>query len=78
MAKSHIDWEALLLKEAEVMAHALTTKLLLFQQLYVPSQVYFTRSGDPAWFSYRCWVVAEAKHTAWLRCNHHPSFRNKA
>ncbi len=63
---AHTDWEVLLVGDAEAKAHALTTKLFAVQQLHVPNRVYLTRSGDRAWFGYRCRAAAEAKYAAWL------------
>ncbi|XP_063876903.1 uncharacterized protein LOC135109454 [Scylla paramamosain] len=40
--------------DAETKARTLTTRLLALQQQHVPSQVYLSRPGDPAWFGFRC------------------------
>ena len=58
------DWETLLEGNAEARVSAITTKLLALQHQHVPSRVYLTRPGDPAWFGFRCRVAAEAKHAA--------------
>uniref|UniRef100_A0A0P4VX79 Uncharacterized protein n=1 Tax=Scylla olivacea TaxID=85551 RepID=A0A0P4VX79_SCYOL len=71
------DWESLLMGDAETKARTLTTRLLALQQQHVPSQVYLSRPGDPAWFGFRCRASAEAKHAAWVRYKRHPSRRNK-
>ena len=71
------DWEALLVGDADSKARALTTRLLTLQQKHVPSRVYLSKPGDPAWFGYRCRAAAEAKHAAWVRYKRCPSLRNK-
>jgi len=71
------DWEALLVGDADAKARALTTRLLALQQQHVPSRVYLSRPGDPAWFGFRCRASAEDKHAAWERYKRHPSRRNK-
>ncbi|XP_045130533.1 uncharacterized protein LOC123515742 [Portunus trituberculatus] len=77
-ALEEINWGETLVGDAEEQARALTTKLLILQQQYVPSRVYLSRPDDPAWFGFRCKAAAEAKHAAWLRYKRHPTQRNKA
>ncbi|XP_045113326.1 uncharacterized protein LOC123505739 [Portunus trituberculatus] len=71
------DWEALLVGDADARARALTTRLLALQQVHVPSRLYLSKPGDPAWFGFRCRASAEDKHAAWVRYKRHPTPRNK-
>ena len=77
-ALEETNWEEILVVDAEELAQAFTTKLLALQQRHVPSRVYLSRPGDPAWFGFRCKAAAEAKHAAWLRYKRHPTRHNKA
>ncbi|KAG0709931.1 hypothetical protein GWK47_002646 [Chionoecetes opilio] len=77
-AIDHMDWEALLVGDAEAKACAISSKLLDLLQQHIPSRKYLTRHGDTAWFDYRCRVAAEAKHAAWMRYKRRPTHQNKA